>query len=120
MQSDWVGAGGVVTTWKGDTRVSLLWLCMIFFFCLFCIQAGKRGELGPKGVTGPQGELGARGPSGKPGAMGLQGEQGIPGIPGKTGVPVSEYRYSKKVVVVIMQIVAKDLDSETILVGKTG
>lgn len=54
-----------------------------------CWQSGKRGELGPKGVSGPQGELGARGPPGKPGIMGLQGEQGLPGIAGKTGVPVS-------------------------------
>lgn len=89
------------------------------FFC-FGFQAGKRGELGPKGVTGPQGELGARGPPGKPGAMGLQGEQGIPGIPGKTGVPVRDYvsvQKIKQVTYYVMQMIDKDSDSEIILVG---
>lgn len=52
------------------------------------LQAGKRGELGAKGVVGPQGEIGGRGAPGKPGPMGFQGEQGFPGVAGKTGVPV--------------------------------
>lgn len=56
-----------------------------------CLQSGKQGELGPKGVVGPQGELGAGGPPGKPGLMGLQGEPGLPGVAGKNGVPVSNY-----------------------------
>ena len=71
-------------------KCEVLHACGARPFSLFnCSQSGKRGELGPKGVSGPQGELGARGVPGKPGPMGFQGEQGLPGIAGKNGVPVS-------------------------------
>ena len=53
------------------------------------LQAGERGERGPKGETGergPKGETGERGPIGPQGLQGIQGIQGERGLTGPQGI----------------------------------